>query len=352
MNRRLLAGTAAVLSLAPLAVVPASAAPTAGPSTPSAQPATTFAVIGDVPYGAAPLEAFPGMIDALNAVDAEEDLAFIGHVGDIKAGSEQCTDERLQVVRDEFDRLTAPLVYTPGDNEWVDCHRANNGAYDPLERLATLREIFFPVADRTLGGTLPVDSQAELGLPENVQFSRNRLAFSVIDVQGSNNGLAPWSGLGLTEPTAEQLAEVEHRTRAGVAQLRETFDRAARTNARAVVVMTQADMFTPDQLDAAQTDPDSVSGFRPVVAALAEEAAAFDGPVYLFNGDSHEYTADAPLAPGSPWLDVYGVEPVTNLDRVTVQGSATSDEWLRVSVAPDAAKTDEVLRWERVPFAG
>ena len=32
-----------------------------------------------------------------------------------------------------------PLVYTPGDNEWTDCHRANNGAYNPLERLAFVR---------------------------------------------------------------------------------------------------------------------------------------------------------------------------------------------------------------------
>ena len=36
------------------------------------------------------------------------------------------------------------MIYVPGDNEWTDCHRANNGGYDPLERLAFLRAMFYP----------------------------------------------------------------------------------------------------------------------------------------------------------------------------------------------------------------
>ena len=44
----------------------------------------TFAVIGDVPYGAAQVAKFPGWIDQINA-DPDVSLAF--HVGDIKNGS-------------------------------------------------------------------------------------------------------------------------------------------------------------------------------------------------------------------------------------------------------------------------
>ena len=44
------------------------------------------------------------------------------------------------------------VVLTPGDNEWTDCHRVAAGEYQPLERLAKLREVFYPVPGMTIGG--------------------------------------------------------------------------------------------------------------------------------------------------------------------------------------------------------
>jgi hypothetical protein len=89
-------------------------------------------------------------------------------------------------------------------------------------------------------------------------------------------------------------------------------------------------------------------GFTPIVAAIARESAAFRGPVYLFNGDSHVYNEDKPLAPGSSWLSFYGVTTsAANLTRITCDGSTTVDNYLRVTVhhgGPD------VLTWEKVPF--
>ena len=35
--------------------------------------------------------------------------------------------------------------------------------------------------------------------------------------------------------------------------------------------------------------------FKPIVAAIARESAAYKGQVYLFNGDSHVYNSDQPL---------------------------------------------------------
>ena len=61
------------------------------------------------------------------------------HLGDIKNGSSRCDDSYFAQIAAGFSSLTIPLIFTPGDNEWTDCHRANNGAYDPLERLAALR---------------------------------------------------------------------------------------------------------------------------------------------------------------------------------------------------------------------
>lgn len=134
-----------------------------------------------------------------------------------------------------FNTFTHPLVFTPGDNEWVDCDRSNNGAYSPLERLSKLREVFFNEPGKTPGATMPVKTQEELALPENVCFAQNRVAFSVLNIQGSTNSLQPWAGLGETTATPEQLAAVEHRTEAALAQIRDAFTDAERRNDRAVV---------------------------------------------------------------------------------------------------------------------
>ena len=40
-----------------------------------------------------------------------------------------------------------------------------------------------------------------------------------------------------------------------------------------------------------------ISAFQPLVQTLVDEASAFDGPVYLVNGDSHVYNSDRPSQP-------------------------------------------------------
>lgn len=331
---------AAVLALGLLASQPANAAY-------STSDAFTFGVIGDMPYGDAEIAKFPARIQDINA---DKELKFVTHVGDIKNGSSVCSDGYFNSIRTQFDTFGHPLVFTPGDNEWVDCHRTNNGAYNPLERLDKLREVFFNEPGKTLGATMPVKSQENLGLPENVRFTQNRVAFSVLNIQGSNNSLQPWSGLGETTATPEQLAEVEHRTEAVLDQIRDTFADAERRNDRAVVLMTQADMFDPSMLNAATANPESLSGFRRIVQAIIEATNSFDAPVYLINGDSHVFAENQPLAAGSPWLDIYGQPAADHLQRITVDGSANATNYVRFTVAGNGSDA-EVLSWEKVPFS-
>ena len=331
----------------------AAAASAGGPPVPAGHPNSpaagyAFAVIGDVPYGADQIAAFPRWIQQINDDPA---VRSVVHLGDIKNGSSLCSDDYFRLIRTDFDMFEDPLVYTPGDNEWTDCHRTNNGAYNPLERLDKLREVFFDQPGKTLGATMPVKSQENLGLPENVRFTQNRVAFSVVNVQGSNNSLLPWSGLGETAPTAEQLAEVEHRTDAVLDQIRDTFADAERRNDRAVVLMTQADMFDPSLLAAATANPATMSGFRQIVAAIVDETNRFDRPVYLINGDSHVFAENQPLAEGSPWLDVYGQPAADDLQRITVDGSANATNYVRFTVAGNSSDGDDVLSWEKVPFS-
>ena len=302
----------------------------------------TFAVIGDVPYGASQIAAFPGWVDRINAQPGL-DLAF--HVGDIKNGSSPCTDAYSQMIRGQFDRFEMPLLYTPGDNEWTDCHRPAAGMYDPLERLDALRAAFFEAPGETLGSRpLQVDSQAALGFPENQSLRTRGIEMATLHVVGSNNDRAPWTGLGLTSPTAEQLAEEAARMGAAIELVRDTFDRARQTNARAVALFQQADMFDPSY----QPGWD-ISAFRPLVQTLVDEASTYDGEVYLFDGDSHVYNVDRPLAAGSRWLAIHGVAGhADNLTRVTVDGEANNTNFLQVTVNRPGAP--QALSWARVPY--
>ncbi|GAA2760207.1 metallophosphoesterase [Actinopolymorpha rutila] len=302
----------------------------------------SFAVIGDIPYGATQIADFPSVIDQINA---DRDVRMVDHLGDIKDGSSRCTDDYFALIKSDFDEFADPLVYTPGDNEWTDCHRPNNGSYDPLERLTAVRRTFFPQPGRTLGHhSVAVRSQAAQGYPENVRYTRAGVAFAAVHIVGSDNSLAPWTGN--SAPTAEQRAEVESRTAADVRLIRDTFAQAHSEDAKAVVLLTQADMFDPS---AADPDPADFAGFTPIVDVIAEQARAFHGPVYLFNGDSHVYNFDRPLAARSRWSSFYGVStPVPNLRRITVDGSTGVNDWLKVTVDHH---DPQVLRWARVPFA-
>ena len=348
---RLRTAAAALVALAGLLAAPsAGAAPAPAPAAARGgygDPGYQFAVFGDFPYTAAQAEAFPAVVDQFNA---ERRLGFVAHLGDIKSGSTTCDDARFAAVKAQFDRFRAPLVYTVGDNEWTDCHRPNNGGYDPLERLAKIRELFFPRPGVTLGRQpMRVRSQAELGLPEDVTFERAGVAFAALHVVGSNDSLVPWTveetGKPAAAPNPRQVAEVLTRTSGVLEEIRDTFARARSGRARAVVLMMQADMFDPTV-----TSPsfDDYYGFQPIVAALARESARFDGPVYLFNGDSHLYEADHPLASGSSWTTFYAVPAVGNLTRITVDGSTNAKDFLRVTVRP--SRGDDVLSWTRVPF--
>ena len=87
--------------------------------------AFTFALIGDMPYGAEGELKFPNVIADINA---DRSLSFVVHDGDIKNGSSLCSDEMFVNRLDLFNQFARPLIYVPGDNEWTDCHRANNGA--------------------------------------------------------------------------------------------------------------------------------------------------------------------------------------------------------------------------------
>lgn len=306
-----------------------------GSGGPHEQP-TTLAVLGDTPYGDELVADFPNLVRALN----ETEVDFAVHVGDIKSGSSACTDAYFAGIRADFDSLEVPLVYTPGDNEWTDCHRSAAGKYNPLERLQALREFFFSEPGVTLGTPKLVESQAFTpgyeGFPENQLWLQSNVVFSAIHVVGSNNDLQPWfvddeNDDLLDDPEARE-AEFAARNSAAIAWLEATFAKAEARDAAGVVIFAHADMWS----NGAQ------EGFVPFVRRMAELTREFGRPVLHIEGDSHSYLVDNPLENGD--LD-YGVDfPLPNFTRIVVEG-VTTTEWLEVTVDPT---TDAVFSWERI----
>ena len=215
-------------STPPAAVPQPEAAPAAVPTQPTTP--FSFMVIGDVPYRVPQdFVRFDRLIAAVNATNP----AFTFHVGDIKAANEPCTDEYFRGIFNRFKKITGPLIYTPGDNEWTDCHRERAGKFNPRERLDKVREIFFAEPGRSLGATpMPIDSQSVV-MPnharyvENGRFWRNGVLFVTVHVVGGNNGLEA------TE--LEAASEYFDRNKANVVWLDDSFKLARDQGAKAVV---------------------------------------------------------------------------------------------------------------------
>ncbi|QSA97407.1 metallophosphoesterase [Methylococcus sp. EFPC2] len=286
-----------------------------------------FALIGDVPYAPADFWKLDNVIAEINA---DRKLKWVLHAGDIKNGSTLCSDEVLEDRLQRFQRFEIPFVLTPGDNEWTDCHRANNGSYPPLERLAKLRELFYPVPGQTLGRkTMTVATQAAdpdyAEFVENTRWTEQHVVFATLHIVGSNNALAPFASR-----TAADDEEVARRIAAARAWIQETFAQAKAEDAKGVLLLFQADPgFELAKGSAGRR------GFEEVLADLEAEAVRFKKPVVLAHGDSHYFRVDKPV------LGSLSKRRIENLTRVETFG-ADDVHWLRVVVDPNSSEVFSV----------
>ena len=113
----------------------------------------SFVAFGDMPYcsPARPQDcaAEEGRVARLVDEINEARPAFSIFVGDTKGGSDVCTDAKLLGPFAWMSLSAAPLVYTPGDNEWTDVYR-DFPSEDPLVWLQKVRKIYF-AEERSLG---------------------------------------------------------------------------------------------------------------------------------------------------------------------------------------------------------
>lgn len=346
----------------------------------------SVAVFGDAPYGTTPTDdaefkAFPAFIAAVNS---DPDVSLVLHVGDIHSGKQFCTEAYDRAVFYLYATFQAPLVYTPGDNEWADCHKKaqGGGEYnpatgntdyvldaagnpvdhergDPLANLDLVRAIFFANPGRAIGARKLLLSQAQAfdaahpadaKYVENVMWEQSRTLFVTLNIPGgSNNDADIW----FKAPTlsARQADEIAQRTGADLRWLDAAFERAKADGVNALVIQTQADMWDLDG-----KAPSHIRNYQAFIARIAERTADFGKPVLLLNGDSHVYRSDNPLVQGAPCVTEAGAGEaackddafanqasnsavaynVPNFHRITVHGSTTPLEWLKLTIDPRA----------------
>jgi hypothetical protein len=314
---------------------------------------TTYAVIGDFPYGPVKRAELPRLVDLINA---DPTIERVIHLGDIKAGSSSdCSDAYFADIRQQFDRFVDPLVYTPGDNEWTDCHVAikNNGLYTPTERLIKVRQDFFPVVGQTLGvNATYVISQAQVDpanaqYVENVMWTHANVVFATVNITGSNDDKADW-GTPLPANASSfpsQAQERVTRKRADHEWITRTFERAKQ--AKAVVIAMQADMWDATLA----TRVGTIDDFDEYVTQIGTLAAQFGKPVLLLEGDSHVFRVDKPFTPASPLFVLHPNTPVaTNVTRMVVNGSASRTEYVRMTINPEAKDPANFFTFVEVPL--
>jgi hypothetical protein len=290
----------------------------------------------------------PNLIADMN----NSDIAFSIQDGDLKAGKgtpgsvtpTTCSDALYTQALGFFDSLRQAAIFTPGDNDWTDCDRVENGSYNDLERLQHERQVFFST-DRSLGQkTLQLEVQSTpsclgstspTGTPtfqtacsENRRWTFRGVTFATLNVQGTCNNRCS-SGTG--DPAGDE-AEYQARNAADIAWLDTTFDKAKADGSAGVMIVWQADpgfdasgyqgapKRNPQTLVETDGNPD---GFHDLLSELRARTIEFKQPVVLVHGDSHYFMIDKPL------LDAQGRQ-VENFTRIETFGDntfAAKPEW-------------------------
>jgi len=293
-----------------------------GNSTPSSASPSTIALIGDSPYGASATDTaeflkYPSYIAAINN---DKDVSMVLHTGDIHSGKQYCTEDYNRSILNLFSSVATPLIFIPGDNEWIDCQKTKQGggtinSYflgDPYKNLDLVRSIFFSQPGKSLGKvTMNVHTQANEYDPkyptdkayvENVWFEKSNVMIAAINLPGGSNngasylstGVSGLSALSITDQIRQQ--EIDSRTGAASRWLDTVFAQAKANEDSAILIMVQGDMW---DLDSNTMSAKTLTEWKQYIDKLAVLTKDFGKPVLLTHNDSHFYRSDNPLVLGA-----------------------------------------------------
>ena len=274
-----------------------------------------FAAIGDQQYGADGERRWPSLQNSINT----SGVALTVHIGDVKSGSTLCNNAMFANRLEAFNNFEMPMMITPGDNEWTDCHRENNGSFDSLERLDYLRGTFYR-DNQSLGKRkMTVSRQSEdprySKYVENQMWSMGNVLFAMVHIVGSNNNLGR---------NAANDREWRERSDANFNWIKTIYSVARDNEFAAIVLMMQVNPgWNGVPVRVAETE----EGSREALFLMEDETIVFGKPVLTIMGDSHTFRIDKPI------LGAKSGRPLENFTRLEVPGS-TEVHWVRVRVDP------------------
>lgn len=297
-----------------------------GPAARAQAPRYTFAVVANVVTSQRDEPAAQRLIDAIGL---DPQSAFVVYDGNLKGAREVCADSLYAQRHAMLDASRAPLIFEPGQQDWVGCGTSASGAYDPVERLDLLRQTFF--SDPTTLGQNPLALTRESEVPrfrpyrENVRWQLGDTVFLAMNVPDGNNHFLNAGG---------RNGEFEDRVIANGFWLEHAAEYAKRRNARAILIFIQANPLPEREertdrfswLRFGHRTRDGYVEFRHSLIKLAE---TFRGPIVLI------HTADTKLARGfmidQPLRNEKGGK-VANVTRIEFALHDPLTQWLQFDV--------------------
>ena len=237
-----------------------------------------FSVTGDIPYSNSEVTVFQEQVDEHNLFSPSE-LLF--HVGDIKSGSESCSESRYRTVADILKSSDVPAYIVPGDNETTDCSSPSTGM--------TYWNRYF--LDLELNWPCSSSTSRQSGRRENFAFVKKGILFVGINLVGGSNSStimqndASW----VSQQLQQQVA-----------------------NVRGAVIVAQAG-----------PGGNRSTFFTPFVSA----AKTFAKPILFIHGDGHSWIKDKPFS-------------ASNVTRVQVEAGGNE---IPVQVTAPLSLTDFVF---------
>jgi hypothetical protein len=216
-----------------------------------------------------------------------------------------------------------------GQHDWADCGLAHAGAYDPVERLDFVRQLFFTDASSLGQSPLTLSRESDLArfrtFREIVRWQAQGIAFIGLNVPSPNNHYLTAGG---------RNGEFEDRAVATSFWLEHAAESARRSEMRALVIVLQAD---PDfsryerrerfaWLHFSRSNQPR-DGFLELKRSLVKAAESFRGPVIVIHGtdapEPNGFHIDQPLRNDKGLI-------VTNLTRVALAFRKPQSQWLEV----------------------
>ena len=314
-----------------------------------------FVALGDTAYNLPDdYPIYRALIQTINSTGP----AFTIHVGDTW-GLMECNEAEHQQIRGFFAEYDHPVIYTPGDNEWVDCANpesieltnrflagttteedlatiakaksldssfAREHSGDGLASLAIIRKTFFSTNTSLGANPMELTRQADVSefdeMVENALWAHEGVVFGTVHVTGTANNFF----INDQDRALEAIA----RNEANVDWIRRIFAKAKESDAKAVVIALHASLFdsgvTGFAVRGGTTGP-----FYWTALTIRDLGGEFGRPVLVVHGDFHEFEVDRPFIASTG-----ETAPLqyANITRLQVFGSPEIKA-VRVSVEPD-----------------